>query len=210
MGRKRLTGPEYYEHKATGRGRAVWWEDGKRREQLLPGPFDSPESKAAFGRLLLEQEVSPRGARIEPRDGLTLVELLEAYHEHASRHYRGAEGRHTSEMAEVKIVVRALREMYGKEPAADFGPLKLKAVRQGWVVAKLSRGEVNRRVAIVKRIFKWAASEELVGAGVYTSLATVAGLQKGGRSRPRRSPSSRWPTPSLTPRSRTSTATSAG
>lgn len=177
MGRKRLVGPEYYEHKGTGRGRAVWWEGESRRERLLPGPFNSKESKAAFGRLLLEQQVAPLA--VEGRAELLLVEVLDAYFTHAAAHYRGPDGLPTSEMAEVKLVVRALRETYGAEPVGDFGPRKLKALRHGWVVAKLSRGEANRRTSIVKRIFKWAASEELIPVAVHTALGTVAGLQKG-------------------------------
>ncbi|QJW99041.1 hypothetical protein FTUN_6638 [Frigoriglobus tundricola] len=128
---------------------------------------------------MLEQEVAPKGATVAGRDGLLLVELLDAYHTHAERHYRTPDGKPTSELAEVKLVIRALRETYGQEPAKDFGPLKLKAVRQGWVIAKLSRKEVNRRTNIARRIFKWAAAEELVPAATFTALATLAGLQKG-------------------------------
>jgi hypothetical protein len=37
----------------------------------------------------------------------------------------------------------------------------------------------NRRVALIKRIFKWAVAEELAPPAVHQAVAAVAGLQKG-------------------------------
>ena len=47
---------------------------------------------------------------------------LLAFLDHAERHYRLPDGTPTSEIYEVKIVVRALRELYGDKPVAEFGP----------------------------------------------------------------------------------------
>jgi integrase len=43
----------------------------------------------------------------------------------------------------------------------------------------LSRGVVNHRVNKIKRLFKWAVSEELLPSSVYEGLRTVAGLLYG-------------------------------
>jgi integrase len=64
-------------------------------------------------------------------------------------------------------------------PAREFGPLGLKAIRQEFMKADLSRGEINKRTARTVRMFKWAASEELVEASVYQALRTVEGLRRG-------------------------------
>src|SRR5262249_55403936 len=53
------------------------------------------------------------------------------------------------------------------------------AVRQTWVSAGLARSEVNRRTNMARRIFRWAASEELIPATVPVALDTVEGLKKG-------------------------------
>ena len=45
--------------------------------------------------------------------------------------------------------------------------------------ADLSRGVVNHRMARLRRIFKWAVSEEFVPPSVHQALATVEGLPKG-------------------------------
>lgn len=176
---KRKSIPSYLPHKQSGRARAVWTDPaGNRRDRLLPGAFGSSESRAAYRRLLLELESSPHQVESAP-DTISISELLLAYIEFAEGHYRHADGRATSELYEVKIVVKAIREMYGERPVAGFGPLAVKAIRQQWVNDGRSRGECNRRVGIVKRILKWGTSEELVPAAVYQSVATVSGLQRG-------------------------------
>jgi integrase len=147
---------------------------------MLPGVFNSPESRAAFAALLLEQEAVPHQALVHADDKqILLPDLLLAYLDHAERHYRTANGKPTSEIYEVKIVIRALRNLYPEKIAADFGPLCVKAARQQWINEGRSRSECNRRVGMIKRIFKWAVSEELVPPTVYQALASVAGLQKG-------------------------------
>ncbi len=55
MARPRNSIPSYLHHQATGRGRTVWTDPaGIRRERLLPGLYNSKESKAAHAKLLLE------------------------------------------------------------------------------------------------------------------------------------------------------------
>jgi integrase len=47
------------------------------------------------------------------------------------------------------------------------------------VKAGLSRGVVNACISRIRRVFKWAASFELVPPSVHEALRTVAGLQCG-------------------------------
>lgn len=72
MARKRKPTPSYLPHPQSGR--AVWYDRaGVRQQRLLPGPFNSSESKAAYYKLSLELEVEPRGSDVAPKEGLTLV-----------------------------------------------------------------------------------------------------------------------------------------
>jgi integrase len=172
--------PSYLLHSQSGRARAVWTDrTGVRHFRLLPGPYDSQESREAFARLQLELEAVPHAVQTPEPEALTVAELLVAFMGYAADHYRTPDGKPTSEIYECKIVVRALRELYAETPVSAFGPLALKAARQKWVNEKRSRSECNRRVGMVKRIFKWAVAEELVPPAVYQALATVTGLQKG-------------------------------
>jgi len=161
---KRKFIPSYLPHKQSGRARAVWTDPlGVRRDHLLPGAFNSKESRAAYRRLLLELESSHHHVEAAS-NAISIAELLLAYVGFASGHYRHADGRSTSELYEVKIVVRAVHEMYGDRLVTEFGPLAVKAIRQQWVNEGRTRTECNRRVGIIKRILKWGTSEELVPA----------------------------------------------
>lgn len=49
--------------------------------------------------------------------------MLLTFLKHAEQHYRGSEdGQFTSEYREYRVIVRAVRELYGPTPADDFGP----------------------------------------------------------------------------------------
>jgi hypothetical protein len=120
--------PSYLRHGKAGRARAVWTDAlGARHFRLLPGPFDSPESRAAFAALLLELEAAPHRAEAPGPAGVTVVEVLLAFLRHAERHYRRADGSQTHEVFEYKLVVRLVRELYGHSPAREFGPLTASA-----------------------------------------------------------------------------------
>jgi hypothetical protein len=147
-----------------------------RQQKLLPGLYDAQESRTAFAKLLLEIEASPlRLSEIEP-ESVSVNELMLAFIDHAEKHYRRADGTNTDEYTEFKRVSKLVRELYGDLPAADFGPLCLKAVRQMFIAAGWCRGFINQRIGKVRRVFKWAVGEELVPPSTYQALAAVSGL----------------------------------
>ena len=60
MPARRRSVPSYLPHKQSGRARAVWTDaTGERHQKLLPGPFESAESRTAFGRLQLDLAAAP-------------------------------------------------------------------------------------------------------------------------------------------------------
>src|SRR5690242_19583109 len=76
--------------------------------------------------------------------------------------------------------------MYGLTPAEDFGPKKLKALRD-WMIAanvdgkgqprRLTRRTINGRIVVIKRVFEYAVESERIGeAGL--RLRSVKGLRK--------------------------------
>jgi integrase len=181
--------PSYLHHGSSDRARAVWTDGrGKRHFRLLPGKYGSAESRSTYARLLLELDVAPHHAELAKRNDLAVAEVLDAYREFALKHYRQPDGRLSSTIHEVQIVVRALDALYGEMPAAVLGPLAIKTAMQQWVVDGCSRVEVNRRLGVIKRVFKWAASEELVPASVFHSLAVVSGLKRGRTTAPETEP----------------------
>ncbi|HVK18562.1 MAG TPA: site-specific integrase, partial [Fimbriiglobus sp.] len=181
MPRPRNALPSYRLHRQSGQAVVtVRTPDGRRRDVLL-GPYNSPESKAEYERVLAELRVSPTATPSLPdrRLDLTVAELALAYLRYAEGYYVGPDGKPTSTLTGVRLSLRPLRQLYGHTPAREFGPLALKAVRQKFAESGIGRVEVNRRTRVVRRAFKWGVAEELVPANVYHALAAVEGLRKG-------------------------------
>ncbi len=169
--------PTYRLHKQSGQAVVTLrLPDGHRRDVLL-GAYGSDASKAEYQRVLAEWRSAggPAGATA----GLTVNELILAFWKHAEQHYRHADGRPTSELLSYKLSLRPLKELYGHTPAAEFGPLALKAVRQRMVDDGLCRTSANQRAARIKHLYKWATAEELVPPAVYQALQTVSGIPRG-------------------------------
>ena len=174
--------PQVSHHKASGQ--AVVRLGG---HDFYLGPWDTPEAKAEYDRIVAEWLVG--GRRPQGSDGVdevTVVEIIAGFWEHAKTYYRQPDGTPSSELKNLRDALRPLRRLYGHTPAAQFGPLALKAVRQAMITQGLCRTSINRRVGRLKHVFKWAAENELVPPAVYHGLQAVAGL-KAGRSDARES-----------------------
>jgi hypothetical protein len=102
-------------------------------------------------------------------------------------YYRHPDGTPTGEAAVIKCALRPLRRLFGTTPAAEFGAKRLKLLREEMIRLGLSRRYINDQVGRVRRMFVWAASEELVPESIAGSLATVRGLE-AGRSKAREKP----------------------
>ena len=184
MPRPRKSVPSYSLHAPTGQAFVRFPDGNGGRKTVYLGEHNSPESRAEYARIIAELARTPGpsapavGGTV-PRNGVTVNELLVAFWRWAERHYRRADDTTTDELAQFRQTFRVVRDLYGHVPAAEFGPRSLKAVRQRMIDAGWTRRLVNQRVGRVKRVFKWAASEELIPVAVHQSLATVAGLQAG-------------------------------
>lgn len=175
--------PKYRLHK--GSGQALVQIDGER---IYLGKYGSPESEEKYQRLIAEWLVSKQERKPDVSQGdavpttrydLSINEILLAYLKFAEGYY-AKDGKPTKEFVCRKHSLRTLRKLYGTTRARDFGPLALKAVREHMItVETLSRGVVNHRVNRIKRVFKWAASEELIPVSIHEGLRTVAGLRYG-------------------------------
>ena len=109
---------------------------------------------------------------------ISVNELFEAFVEWAESYYRKG-GRITGEVTNIKHAVRILRELYGLTPAQDFGPLRFDTVRQAIIKTGICRNEVNRRVRIIIRGFKWGVAKGMVPPSVHHGLQAVSGLRRG-------------------------------
>jgi integrase len=104
--------------------------------------------------------------------------MLLAYVEHANSYYV-KNGKPTTEPVNIALALRPLRTVFGVTPAAEFGPLRLKRVRQSMIDSGLCRSEINKRVRHILRAFKWAVGEEMLPASIHHGLKAVPGLRRG-------------------------------
>jgi integrase len=105
-------------------------------------------------------------------------ECVTRYQEHARRYYVHPDGSPTGEHVTIRNALRPLVKRFGELAAAEFGPKKLKQLREEMVKLGWCRYTINKSTAITKRCFAWCASEELIPPNVAMALRTVAGLQK--------------------------------
>lgn len=166
--------PKYRLHRSSGQ--AVVTLCGT---DIYLGPWRSKASRVEYDRLITEWMQNGRRLPSRGVNDLALVEVIGAYCQHADRYYV-KNGRPTREAEIIReVMVRFVQPTYGRTLATAFGPCALKAVRQKMIDAGFTRNFINKNVDRIRRMFRWAASEEMVPVEIYQALATVAGLRKG-------------------------------
>jgi integrase len=84
--------------------------------------------------------------------------------------------------------IKIVNELFGITPAADFGPIKLRIVRDAMITKGWSRSYVNRSVKRVRHIFRWGVSWEFVPETVANALGMVECLKAGESDAPESKP----------------------
>jgi integrase len=174
------------------------YRDGKSRvvirgQTYYLGEYNSPESRAEYGRLIAEFAASNGASPLPaahaginrefrgtvPRNPeLQVNSLIERYMLHAEQYYR-KNGQSTSQLHIIRQAMRPVCELYGHTLAVEFGPLALAACRQKLIEWKLARSTINNLVGAIRLMFRWAASQELLPGSIPQALATLPGLRKG-------------------------------
>lgn len=170
--------PKYGLHKATGQGRTTI--NGKA---YYFGPYEDDASYNKYKKLVAEHLAGGvADGELPTTDGLPDIlvsELMVRYLEYAECYYV-KNGEPTGAYTNITYALRPLRALYADTLARDFGPKALKLVREHMIAFEdLSRKLINDRVNTIRRMFKWATSEELVPAAVYEALRSVDGLRRG-------------------------------
>ncbi len=164
------------------RNRAFCKVDGKF---LVMGPADSAESQEAYGRLIaslargetIEAAKATRTAPGKPTS-ITLNDLMLRFRTEEVPRYS------VDEQWCFKSVIRIVRELFGATPLDQFGPLKLRIIRDGMIAKGWSRTTVNKQVMRLRLIINWGISWELVSQTVADSLKTIKSLEAGETAAP--------------------------
>jgi integrase len=189
--RIRSEAPAYRRREVRGKLRAyVTLPDaatGRRKDYWL-GEFESPASRRKYARLIAAWEATDRSLPDLPDDpadqgdGFTVAEL-------AARYMLASTGNCAAgELWPRRSSLRVLIEVHGDTPAANFGPVALREVREAMIRGRpdgnhprqpWTRSSCNRQARRVVAMFKWAVSYELIGAPIYQALTTVEPLKPG-------------------------------
>ncbi len=159
--------PKYSLHKATGQ--ALVRINGK---VIYLGEHGSEESKAKYDRLIAKWLT---GEKHSAPSGLTIARLCLKYVDEHVKSYYVKNGRQTSEVSSIQAALRPLVKKFGRIQVKDFGPMKLKQVRQVMMDRGIVRTSINRNIGRIRRMFKWGVENELVGPGVHTALSALVG-----------------------------------
>ncbi len=166
--------PKYRRH-SSGQARVTL--DGK--DHLL-GPYGSAASREAYRRKVAEW-LETRGKAQQAADAppVSVNEVILSYWKHAAAYYGFTADADRGDAYCLRDALRVLKELYGRTPARDFGPLALKACRTAMLAKDWSRTYANAQVDRIRRMFRWAAEEELLPGAVYQNLRSVSGLRRG-------------------------------
>jgi len=139
------------------------------------GRWGSAAAAAEYDRVVVEFLANGRRVPIAGQD-VTVAELVKAYFVFAEGYYQ------TQTTGEIDPLHRALDplvEWFGHDLAAEFGPLKLKTLRERWINERRVRPQINKAVQPVIRCFKWGVENELVAGETLHCLKAIAGLRAG-------------------------------
>lgn len=85
----------------------------------------------------------------------------------------------SSEWHRIKLAIKPIKALYVALPAADFGPVQFKAIRQTLITTGGARTTINAHMKRIVRMFKWAAAEGKLPASVHGTLTLISGLRRG-------------------------------
>ena len=176
--------PSYRLHKPSGQARVII----NRKHHYL-GRYGTPESLEKYHRLVAEHirapaDSAPAALAAALESTLSIDELILGYWQFAES-YHVKNGKRSDRWYHIRLALRPLRKLYGGTPAHEFGPRRLKTVREEMIANGLDDGQglnrkyINDHVGIIKRMFRWAVAEEHVPIQVYQALETVESVHKG-------------------------------
>ncbi|MDZ4689528.1 MAG: tyrosine-type recombinase/integrase [Planctomycetaceae bacterium] len=159
--------------------RGYLYSRGPDGRQVWFGHKTNPESAQKYARFITAVQTGEPVQIAAPVTRPTINEVcLRFLTEHCLR-YRGSDGKPSAEVRCLKGVTRILRQLYGRTVADDFGPLKLRAVRQAMIEAGWTRRFINKQIGRLRLIFRVAVSWEMVRADVLAALDSVPALASG-------------------------------
>jgi integrase len=109
----------------------------------------------------------------------SMASLVCIYLKHAKAYYKDSDGNPTREPDNIEYACKPLVELFAALPPEEFGPLKLIELQNHLIQLNWSRGVINQRIGMIKRMFKWAVARQYISPVLYHGLMAVDGLRRG-------------------------------
>lgn len=142
------------------------------------GPYGSAASRAEYARRVAGWLAAGGQSLTNPHE-TTVAEVVAAFRKHANNYYRHEDGNVSRTVENFYHALRPLLKLYGKTKAIEFGPVRLKAVRQNMIDYGRARTDINRHIVRIRHVFKWAVENEMIPPSVFHGLMAVSGLRQG-------------------------------
>ena len=91
---------------------------------------------------------------------------MAVYLDYVDKYY----GQKSAEWYHARSFMKLLPQHYGSLPAHEFKARRLKQLRELLVGKNWSHKYINEHVARLKRMYKWAISEEMVPTDIYSFI----------------------------------------
>ncbi|MEM1208125.1 MAG: site-specific integrase [Planctomycetota bacterium] len=180
--------PSYRLHKASKQAITTLTDvnTGRRRDVLL-GPHGSPESRRLYDETIAAWLAAGRVLDAEPPETSppspgthTLAAVLLSHWKARLQRYGLSEGdRLSSQLMSVRRALGVARSIAGRDPADNFGPLRLQEVRQAMIDRGWTRSYVNRSIREVVNAIRHGVAIERVRPETVTALECVKPLKRG-------------------------------
>ncbi len=138
--------------------------------------YGSPESREKYEELVAEWFARNGDTS---RLVMTVDDLSLLFLQFAENYYRRDDGSPTGEAHNIRDSLRPLIRLFGSTRIRDFGPTKLKAVRDEMIKAGHCRKHINAEIHRIRRVFRWGVENEHVPAPILQALAAVTSLKVG-------------------------------
>ena len=140
--------------------------------EKTPSKVIQTKYKASI-RQLLDPSAPPIPQAVALGLDITILEAVVAYIADQLKHH-GNRAEMTFEHA-----LRPVVAMFGRTPAKDFGPLRLRSVREHLVNTGRTRSGINCQINRIKRAWRWMAELEMIPGGTVEAHRTMRGLRYG-------------------------------
>ncbi len=144
-------------------------------KMVMLGLYGSEASKAKYAAVVGNLPATEESVVSAVERRISVTELLAGYLEYVNEYW----GSNTPRSSQIKSYMRLLRQHFGELPADEFRAKRLKALREHFIAAGWGREYINAQVNRVRRMFRWATSEEMISPDVLASLQSVEHLKAG-------------------------------